>query len=116
MPIWRLEPRNLDDPNWEASSHRGPVLVRASSEASARETAEKAFGVKTRFVPGKGTHVPPWRRPQLVDAEIIENAVYTDEGPDEILEPSFARDLSDHERRRTRAQARRDEITPDESA
>jgi hypothetical protein len=116
MPIWRLEPCDLNDPNWEASSHRGPVLVRASSEGSAREAAEKAFGVKTRFVPGKGTHVPPWRRPEFVDAQIIDNALYTEEGPDEILEPSLARDLSHHERRRTRAPARRGKITPNESS
>lgn len=103
MPIWRLEPRDLNDPKWEASSHRGPAIVRASCEAGAREIAEKAFGVKTRFAPGKGTHAPPWRRPEFVDAQIIDNAVYTEEGLDEILEPSFARDLSHHERRRTRA-------------
>jgi hypothetical protein len=116
MPIWRLEPRDLTDPNWAASSHRETAIVRASSEAGARETAEKAFGVKTRFVPGKGTHVPPWRRSELVDAKIIENTVYTEEGPDEILEPSFARDLSHQERRRTRAPARRGKVNPDEFA
>jgi len=25
MPIWRLSPVNLSDPNWLASSHRGAV-------------------------------------------------------------------------------------------
>jgi hypothetical protein len=89
MPVWRLIPIDLDDPNWEASSHRGLVIVRAPSEASAREAAEAAFGVPTRFRPGKGLRVPPWKRSELVKAEIIDNPVYPVEGPTEILEPFF---------------------------
>jgi len=89
MPVWRLIPIDLEDPNWEASSHRGLVVVRASSEASARETAEAAFGVPTRFRPGKGMRVPPWMRSELVRAEIIDIALYPADGPTEVLEPSF---------------------------
>ncbi len=100
MPIWRLEPCDLRDANWEASSHRGPVIVRAPSETAAREMAERAFGVKTRFTPGKGLHVPPWRRPHLVHARIIESATYPAEGATEILEPSYDLVLSQRERQR----------------
>jgi hypothetical protein len=89
MPIWLLEPHDLNDPNWEASSHHGPVIVRAPSEAAARQIAEEAFGVKTRFAPGKGQHLPPWQRAELVGAKIIEDTIYSEEGPDEVLEPSF---------------------------
>lgn len=89
MPVWRLIPIDLNDPNWEASSHRGLVIIRAPSEATARESAEKAFGVPTRFRPGKGMRVPPWMRAELVRAEIIDKRVYPAEGPTEILEPSF---------------------------
>ncbi len=89
MPVWRLIPIDLEDPNWEASSHRGLVIVRAPSEASARETTEKAFGVPTRFRPGKGMRVPPWTRAELVRAEIIDKPVYPTEGPTEIFEPFF---------------------------
>ena len=62
MPIWKLTPIDLDDPNLESSSHRGLVVIRARSEVSAREAAEEAFGVPTRFPPGKGMRVPPWMR------------------------------------------------------
>ena len=89
MPIWRLTPIDAEDPNWEASSHRGLVVVRARSEASAREAAEKAFGVPTRFPPGKGMRVPPWMRSELVRAEIIDSPIYPAEGPTEVLEPFF---------------------------
>jgi hypothetical protein len=89
MPIWKLTPIDLDDPNWEASSHRGLIIVRAPNEASAREAAEKAFGVPTRFPPGKGMRVPPWMRSELVRAEIIDSPIYPAEGPTEVLEPFF---------------------------
>ena len=89
MPIWRLIPIDVEDPNWEASSHRGLVLVRAPSEASARQAAEEAFGVPTRFPPGKGLRLPPWTRSELVRAEIIDRSIYSAEGPTEVLEPSF---------------------------
>jgi hypothetical protein len=89
MPIWRLTPIDAEDLNWESSSHRGLVVVRAPNEASAREAAEKAFGVPTRFPPGKGMRVPPWMRSELVRAEIIDSPIYPAEGPTEVLEPFF---------------------------
>jgi hypothetical protein len=89
MPIWKLTPIDLDDPNWESSSHRGLVVVRAPNEGSAREVAERAFGVPTRFPPGKGMRVPPWMRSELVRAEIIDSPIYPAEGPTEVLEPFF---------------------------
>jgi hypothetical protein len=89
MPVWRLIPFDLDDRNWEASSHRGLVIVRAPSESLARQAAEKAFGIPTRFPPGKGLRVPPWLRSEIVRAEIIDNPLYPVEGPTEILEPFF---------------------------
>lgn len=87
MPIWELTPVDPLDPNWEASSHQGRVVVRALSEQAARDAAEKAFGVKTRFPPGAGVKAPPWRRPALVRAEIIRDQRYDEAGPAEVLFP-----------------------------
>ena len=89
MPVWRLIPIDLDDPNWEASSHHGLAAVRAPSEASTREAAEAAFGVPTRFSPDKGMKLPPWKRSELVRAEIFDSSLYSAEGATEVLEPSF---------------------------
>jgi len=89
MLIWRLTPIDLEDPNWEASSHRGLIIVRAPNEASARKAAEEAFGVQTRFPAGKGMRVPPWTRSELVHAEIIDSPIYSAGGTTEVLEPSF---------------------------
>lgn len=88
MAVWRLSPVDLTDPDWEASSHRGVSIVRAPDEKGARDAAEKAFGVKTRFQPGRGVKAPPWKRPSLVKAERINNTRYEPDGPTEVLEPS----------------------------
>ena len=87
MPLWELVPVDPSDPNWEASSYRGRVVVRALDEQRARDEAEKAFGVKTRFKPGAGVKAPPWKRPALVKAEIIRDERYEEKGPAEILFP-----------------------------
>jgi hypothetical protein len=87
MPIWQLLPLNATDPNWAASNYRGKVIVRARNEETARKEAEKAFGMKTRFPPGAGITAPPWKRPALVSAEVVEEPLYEPEGPTEILFP-----------------------------
>jgi hypothetical protein len=89
MPVWKLQPLDPSDPNWEASSHRAPVVVRAPDEEAAREAAQQAFGVKTRFSPGAGVIAPPWTRPSLVAAERVRDPRYDEDGPTEVLEPSF---------------------------
>jgi hypothetical protein len=89
MPLWKLTPVDLHDPNWEASSHRSVAIVRALDEADARDTAARAFDVKTRFGPRKGQRLPPWKRDALVRVERIEDARYDAEGPASVLEPTF---------------------------
>ena len=89
MAVWRLVPLDLTDPNWAASSYRGTVVVRAPDEESAREAAEKEFGIKTRFEPGAGVKAPPWKRKLVAKAEQIEDPRFESEGPTEVLEPYF---------------------------
>jgi hypothetical protein len=94
MPIWRLIPIDPLDPNWAPSSHRAPAVVRAPDERLARETAAEAFAVQVRFMPRQGIRVPPWRRKQSVRAELLRDLPYPEEGPAEVLEPSFDLDLT----------------------
>ncbi len=89
MPIYSLTPLDVDHPNWVASSHRGRATVRAANEHEARAVAAQAFDVKTGFRPGEGVHYPPWTRPTLVKAERVNDPRFEDEGPAEVLEPSF---------------------------
>jgi hypothetical protein len=88
MPVWELSPVDPRDAAWEASSYRGRVIVRARDEAAARDAAEHAFAVKTRFKPGTGIKAPPWKRPALVTAAICTDPLYAGEGPTEILYPA----------------------------
>lgn len=89
IPIWKLSPIDVLDPNWEASSHRGSVIVRAPDEAAARVTAAEAFDVATRFPPESGVRVPPWSRANLVKAEQIIDTRYDPQGPVQVLDPAF---------------------------
>jgi hypothetical protein len=89
MPVWKLTPIDLSDPNWEASSHRGTVVVRAADEDAARTVAARAFDVETRFSPRRGAKFPPWHSPALVNAERIGDPRYEPKGPTEILDPIF---------------------------
>ncbi len=99
MPIWKLSPIDAGDPSWEASSHRGVVIVRAPDEDAAREEAQKRFGVKTAFPPGQGVKAPPWRRGHLARAQIIKDERYAPEGPSEVLFPTFDADLQPQSRK-----------------
>jgi hypothetical protein len=87
MTVWRLTPIDLLDANWNASSHRGPVVVRARDEKAARALAAKMFGVATRFPPLAGVQAPPWTRRDCVTAERIKDERYPARGPAEILDP-----------------------------
>jgi osmotically-inducible protein OsmY len=95
MPIWQLAPVDLSDPNWEASSHRGTAIVRAPDEKTAREVAQAAFGVATRFRHHPRL-VPPWMRAELVYASHIEDHRFDPEGASGVLVPSFEADLAPH--------------------
>ncbi len=93
MPLYKLRPIDLTDPNWEASSHRAAAIVRARDEKAARAIAAEAFDVSTGFRPGRGLRTPPWTRPELVTLERIEDPRWEEEGLDEVLYPSFEADL-----------------------
>jgi hypothetical protein len=43
MPIWKLLPSDVDSPDWEASTYRGEVIVRAESEMKALEIVTQAY-------------------------------------------------------------------------
>jgi osmotically-inducible protein OsmY len=95
MPIWQLSPVDLSDPSWEASSHRGTAIVRAPDEKTAREVAQSAFGVATRFK-HRPRLIPPWTRAKLVHASHIEDQRFGPDGPSAVLVPSFETDLAAH--------------------
>ena len=88
MPLYRLTPINLNDPNWRSSIHRDAAVVRASSEEQARSLASKAFDTTLApSSPGGKIAAPRWHHPHAVRAEVIRDQRYGPEGPAGILEP-----------------------------
>jgi hypothetical protein len=93
MRIWKLTPTNLTDPIWKNWSPE-PIIVRAESEAEARDWAELKT-MKT-FPATSGLPIPvnPWggykiedSGPRLTFCEDIteQTDVYSVDGPPEVL-------------------------------
>ena len=91
MRIWRLKALNFSSPHWEASTYQGNVIVRAETEANARQLATQAFWIATEKIPGKEVAVNPWSHPRLVQAAVLAGSQYDPDGDEEILSPAFVR-------------------------
>lgn len=87
MPIWKLTPTNVESTDWQGSTYKGPVVVRAESDKEARELAVSRFVIAVRRVPGQNTSMCPWTQEKLVISEQLENSEYEETGPDEVLFP-----------------------------
>lgn len=90
MAIWKLEPINLNNRTWEASTYRGEVIVRADSETKAREIAYSAFVIATGKRRGEMISINPWKHPAEVSAVTIKDKKYEGNGKEEILGPPDA--------------------------
>lgn len=88
MTIWKLTPIRLDARDWEASTYRGEVIARGSSEEEARNLASKAFLVATSRTVGKRVRLSPWKQPDLVACAELKESDYNLDGEPEILEPT----------------------------
>ncbi len=89
MRIWKLEPVNTSEDHWRASTHVGPVIVRAPNETKARSLADDAFGIIPQYL-GGADPLPPWNYSSIVTCVQLEDSGFDEEGPDEILGPEEA--------------------------
>lgn len=87
MPIWRLTPLVSDCPDWNLSTYRGEVIVRAKDEEEARDLATNQFAVAATGSANQDTLLNPWENEELVVCEPIQAHDYQDSGPSEILSP-----------------------------
>lgn len=83
MQIYQLFPAVTDAPEWQSSAFKGPVLVRAETEAHARELACDRYWI-TSLAAGR---TAPWVRTDLVQAEVLEQSCYPLNDRAMILEP-----------------------------
>ena len=87
MAIWRLEPIDLGNHNWRASSHKGDVIIRADGEQRARDLATFVFGQAAKKQGIQETPVVPWDYEQHVSCTELEESHFDADGPDSILDP-----------------------------
>ena len=95
MPLWKLEPIDPTDRNWEASTYIGEAIVRAEDSRRARLLAARAYGIATRRVLGEEVKVVPWDYPGLVrSAQVPATDEYAEDGAQGIVFPTAAVDAA----------------------
>ena len=88
MPIWELQPIDLENHNWGASSFKGRIVIRAPSEERARQIATLSFHVSTPYLSVQDTAICPWEYPDLTNCHCAVRENYPEDGPDELLVPT----------------------------
>lgn len=88
MPIYELTPIDLGDPDWKASTHHAPCVVRADNERYARLAATLAFIIATKREPGADTVVNPWNQEDKVEAHLVAEHAFSEDGPQVVLAPA----------------------------
>ena len=96
MSIWKLEPIDTSNDNWEASAHKGPALIRAADELQARTIAARAFYKAAERPPILGSElaINPWNKVELVSCSRATDTDFPEEGQDGVLEPPGYDDFS----------------------
>jgi hypothetical protein len=79
MQIFRLSPASIDAPEWNASTYKGTVLVRAETEDDARQLACDRYWIATRTA----RLAPPWARADLVQAQVLAQPRHSRDGHDD---------------------------------
>ena len=91
MPLWKLEPINLENNNWGSSTYRDEVIVRAVDVSKARDLASRAYVIATNARPDETAIIGPWENPGLIRAEQVQATDdYTEDGDQEIVYPAEA--------------------------
>ncbi len=90
MRVYELKPTSeaLDD--WDAEEPKGPVIVRAKDEKSARLKATYGFFTLSEEETGRDTPISPWNDDKLVvckqlDKSVLDKLGYEEEGPEAIV-------------------------------
>lgn len=67
MPMFKLSPKQLDHPNWDASTSKSPETIEADNEDKARKKLSKMHSIATCQPKGENVRESPWLDPALVD-------------------------------------------------
>ena len=95
MPLWKLEPIDLTDRNWEASTYIGEAIIRAEDSRAARLLAARAYGIATQRVLGEEVKIVPWGYSGLVrTTQMQATDDYAEDGAQGIVFPAAAVDAA----------------------
>ncbi len=95
MPLWRLEPLDLSNRHWNASTYKGAVIIRAADSDAAQLLAARAFGKATQKDFGDTVIIVPWDQPDFVGITKVKGTdEYVEEGPSSIVHPAEALELA----------------------
>ncbi len=119
MMIFKLTPTDVESDDWNGSTYKGEVIARAEDEQQARTLANMHFGLVRKQVRGAHTPTAPWRRPELVTCETIDDWEGETDGKVAILYPPVSHAVADlrHEAEYLRvlayqAERRTDDVRP----
>ncbi len=87
MHIWKLSPLDTSARDWEASTCRDVVIVRAKNEEEARLCAMRRFAIATERDPKEDLRLCPWTQSRLVSCEELVDSRYQRTGEVAVLEP-----------------------------
>lgn len=89
MPIWKLTPIDIHSDEWELSTYKGVVIVRAKDEDAARDTATYKFAIAGARHTTPHTLHNPWSNPSLVQCVHLEaDSSWIADGPPAVLDPA----------------------------
>ena len=92
MPIFRLIPQHLEDPDWHASTYQGEVVVWAADARHARLRTTNRFGIAGTVPFEDGTPRNPWTQERLVTCTLEPASPYLEDGPTTVLWPEPSAD------------------------
>ncbi len=86
MPVWEYIPRSTGDPIWQKTESKGAyrLVVRASDQRRAQAIINK-LDVPAYQPP----YESPWDDDEHCTVREIANAEFAQDGPEELLEPSW---------------------------
>ena len=92
MQLWKLEPIDLANRNWAASTYKNEIIVRAEDPSKAQDLAANAYGTMPRVRSGETTTIMnPWHNPGFVRTiQVQATDDYTEDGDQEIVYPPEA--------------------------
>ena len=91
MPLWKLEPIDLADHNWWASTYKREVIIRAEDVRKAQHLAARAYGIATSHRPGETVKFNPWNHSGFVRAiQVKATDNYAEDGDEGIVYPAEA--------------------------